>query len=82
MENYFRITGYCQEQDFCFILDCYGYFAELWQFNSFLVKKGLQVLEVGNATKFLDGNLDRISENTSKLLIRANTDMASPSTPP
>ena len=37
---------------FCFILDCYGFFTELWQFSSFLVNKGLQVLEVGNATKF------------------------------
>lgn len=74
MKNYYRITGYCQEQDFCFILDCYGCFAELWQFSSFLIKKGLQVLEVGNATKFLDGNFDRIPENPNKLLLRANAD--------
>ncbi len=74
MKNYFRITCYCQAQDFCFILDCYGSFTELWQFSSFLVNKGLQVLEVGNSTKFLDGNLDRVSENSDKLLLRANTD--------
>lgn len=38
------------------------------------MKKGLQVLEVGNASKFLDGNLDHVPENPSKLLLRANTD--------
>ena len=74
MKNYFRITGYCKEQDFCFILDCYGCFQELWQFSSYLVNKGLQVLEVGNATKFLDGNLDRIPKNVTKLVLRANAD--------
>lgn len=74
MKNYFRITGYCKEQDFSFILDFYGCFTELWQFSSFLVNKDLQVLEVGNATKFLDGNFDRVPENSDKLLLRANAD--------
>lgn len=26
MTNYFRITGYCPENDFCFIIDCNGMF--------------------------------------------------------
>lgn len=32
------------------------------------------MLEVGNATKFLDGNLDHVPENPNKLILRANTD--------
>lgn len=73
MSNYFRITGYCESEDFCFILDCHGSYEKLWQFSSFLVQKGLKVLEVGSDTKFLDGNIPRAPENAEKLLLRANT---------
>lgn len=44
MSNYYRITGYCEQEDFCFILDCYGCFEKLWQFSSFLVQKGLKIM--------------------------------------
>ncbi len=72
MNNYYRITGYCEQEDFCFILDCYGAFEKLWQFSSFLIQKGLKVLEVGAESKFADGNLSRIVENTEKIVLRAN----------
>lgn len=72
MNNYYRITGYCEQEDFSFILDCYGAFEKLWQFSSFLVQKGLKVLEVGNDTKFTDGNIPHIAENTEKVVLRAN----------
>ena len=72
MNDYYRITGYCEQEDFSFILDCYGMFEKLWQFSSFLVQKGLKVLEVSNSDKFLDGNIPRASENAEKLLLRAN----------
>ncbi|MCI8458515.1 MAG: hypothetical protein HFE46_02470 [Clostridia bacterium] len=72
MSNYFRITSYCESEDFCFILDCYGCYEKLWQFSSFLVQKGLKVLEVSNSDKFLDGNIPRAPENADKLLLRAN----------
>lgn len=72
MSNYFRITGYCEQKDFCFILDCHGCYEKLWQFSSFLVQKGLKVLEVGDDTKFTDGNIPRAQENAQKLLLRAN----------
>ncbi len=72
MNNYYRITGYCEQEDFCFILDCHGAFEKLWQFSSLLVQKGLKVLEVGNDTKFTDGNISRIAENTEKIVLRAN----------
>jgi hypothetical protein len=68
--NYFRITGYCEQQDFSFIMDCYGCFEKIWQFSAYLISKGLKVLEVGNDTKFLDGNIDRIKPN-EKLVLRA-----------
>ena len=62
MNNYYRITGYCESEDFCFIMDCYGMFEKLWQFSSYLLQKGLKVLEVGGDSKFMDGNIDRIDE--------------------
>ena len=34
--------------------------------------KGFEVLEVGNADKFLDGNILRAPQNAQKLLLRAN----------
>lgn len=74
MSNYYRITGYCEQEGFCFIMDCYGMFEKLWQFSSHLLKKGLKVLEVGGDSKFTDGNIDRIDENGEKLFLRANAD--------
>ncbi len=71
MNNYYRITGYCEQKDFCFIIDCYGKFEKLWQFSSYLLQKGLKVLEVGNGEKFMDGNIDRITKPTDKLILRA-----------
>lgn len=72
MNNYYRITGYCENEDFCFIMDCYGMFEKLWQFSSYLLQKGLKVLEVGNDTKFMNGNIDRIDEDSEKMYLRAN----------
>lgn len=69
--NYFRITGYCEQDNFCFIMDCYGMFEKLWQFSSFLITKGLKVLEVAAADKFSDGNIDRIDKNAEQLSLRA-----------
>lgn len=42
MNNYFRITGYCEQEDFCFILDCNGCYEKLWQFSSMLVQVVVQ----------------------------------------
>ena len=43
--NYFRITGYCPEDDFCFILDSFGKYEKLWQFSALLIQKGLKTIE-------------------------------------
>ena len=72
--NYFRITGYCPENDFCFIMDSNGMFEKLWQFSSLLIQKGLKVLEVSNADKFLDVNITPVEEDTEHIILRANVD--------
>ena len=72
MSNYFRLTGYCKEHDFCFIIDCVGKFEKMWQFSSYLVNKGLHVLEISNGDKFLDGNIPKTQEDKDHILLRAN----------
>lgn len=34
----------------------------------------MKVLEVGNDSKFMDGNIERIDENDEKIFLRANAD--------
>ncbi|MBR2909093.1 MAG: hypothetical protein IKC11_01950 [Clostridia bacterium] len=72
MNKYFRITGYSPENDFCFILDSFGMFDEIWQFSSFLIKNGFKVLEVSNAEQFVDINIEKVEENAEKVFLRAN----------
>jgi hypothetical protein len=74
MKNYFRITGYCPEHDFSFIIDSNGMFEKLWQFSSYLIQKGLKVLEVSNSDQFLDVNIEPIKENNKHIIIRATAD--------
>lgn len=71
MKNHFRITAYNPKKDYCFIIDCNGAFKEIWEFSSFLIKKGFRVLEVGDGNKFVDGNFGRIEFNPEKFIIRA-----------
>ena len=72
MENYFRITGYNPEKDFCFILDCYGMFEKLWQFSSYLIQKGFQVLEVSKYEQMLNVNIENIEYDKDNVYLRAS----------
>lgn len=74
MKNFFRITGYCPEHDFSFIIDSYGMFEKLWQFSSYLIQKGLKVLEVSNSDQFLDINIEPIKEDTKHIILRATAE--------
>lgn len=74
MTNYFRITGYCPENDFCFIMDSNGMFEKKWQFSSFLVQKGLKILEISDNETFIDINITKTEENKEKIFLRANSD--------
>lgn len=71
MKNYFRITGYVKEKDKCFIMDCNGMFEKLWQFSSFMVQHKIQVLEVGNGDKFIDGNISLVDYDVNHIALRA-----------
>ena len=71
MSNYFRITGYCPEKDFSFIMDSYGKFEKKWQFSAELVKRGFKIIEVSDDEQFLEGNIPLLSNTTDKFVLRA-----------
>ena len=55
-------------------MDCYGLYEKMWQFSSFLIQKGLKVLEVGNAEKFIDININKIEKDIEHIALRAVAD--------
>ena len=71
MNNYFRITGYCPENDFSFIIDSNGMFEKLWQFSSYLIQKGLKVIEVSKEENIIDINITKAQEDNEHILLRA-----------
>ena len=58
--NYYRITGYCPENDFSFILDSNGMFEKLWEFSAYLIAKGLDVIEVTRLENIIDININQV----------------------
>ena len=74
MTNYYRITGYWPENDCCFIMDSNGMFEKLWQFSSYLISKGLKVLEVTKMENVIDINIDKVQYDTEHIFLRANAD--------
>ena len=70
--NYFRITAYNKTENYSVILDSYGAFDAIWQFSSFLIGKGFSIFSVGNQDKFNDGNMPKVKEQTTKLILRAD----------
>ena len=72
--NYFRITGYCPESDFCFIIDSNGMFEKLWQFSSYLISKGLKIIEVSKLENMLNVNLDIVQKDNNHIFLRASSD--------
>jgi len=72
MNQYFRITAYHPAEDLSVIFDTNGLYEKLWQFSSFLVCKGFEVIEVSNADRFLDGNITRAEQDKTSLILRAH----------
>lgn len=70
--KYFRITGYQPADNYCFIIDSNGKFDKLWQFSSFLVNKGLTILEASSDEQFKDIDIKQAKENKNQVILRAN----------
>lgn len=74
MTNYFRITGYHPQENFCFIIDSNGMFEKLWQFSSYLIQKGLKIIEVSKLENILDINIEQAEEDNNHIILRATAD--------
>lgn len=77
MNNYFRITGYHKEKNVCFIAESNGKFQALWEFSSFLVSKGIEIIAVGKDERLAYSNIVNAEPNTDCIIIRA-CDMGRP----
>lgn len=71
MNNYYRITGYYPKENVCFIADSNGRFEKLWQFSSYLVNKGVQIIAVNASDKFIDGNIGFAEQDSENIIVRA-----------
>lgn len=75
MSNYYRITAYHPEKNISIIMDSYGLFEKKWQFSADLIKRGFKILEISDDTQFLDGNIERLTEeHPNKYVLRANAE--------
>ena len=72
--KYYRITGYYPQDDFSFIIDSNGKFEKLWQFSSYLVNKGIQIVEVSKEEQIIDINIEKPEIDNDCLILRATAD--------
>ena len=72
--NYFRITAYYKDEDFCFVVDSNGMFEKLWQFSAFLVSKGLNIIDASKLENITDTNIDNANVDTEHIILRATQD--------
>ena len=70
MSNYFRVTAHYEKENVSFIADSNDKFEKLWQFSSYLVKKGCKIVSISAEGKFLDGNIRKVPENAEQFIIR------------
>ena len=72
--NYYRITAYHPEKHSSIIMDSFGLFEKKWQFSANLIKKGFKILEVSDESQFIDVNINKLTEEPDKFILRAYTD--------
>ena len=70
MKKHFRITAYNKEKNYSIIIESNGMFDESWQFSSYITKKNLQIIAVGNVEEESSNNeIETIYNN--KMILRA-----------
>lgn len=69
--NYYRITAYNKELNVCLIADSNGKFEKLWQFSSFFVCKGFEIIAVSKEEDFSLGNIPKANPDKNNILLRA-----------
>ena len=71
---YYRITAYYPQDDFSYIIDSNGKFEKLWQFSSYLVNKGIQIVEVSKEEQIIDINIEKPDIDKDNIILRATAD--------
>lgn len=71
MREYFRVVGYCEEKDFCFVLDSYGYCNEIWELSADLIRRKYRVPIAATQGNMLDGNIPKIPYDDKAVHLRA-----------
>ena len=71
MANYFRITAYHPEEDYCFIVDSHGRFEKLWEFSAYLVGHGFKIIEVGKEEALQKVNIEPVETTSNKIYLRS-----------
>ena len=66
--NYYRITAYNEDLNVCLIADSNGKFEKLWQFSSFFVCKGFEIIAVSKEEDFSLGNSPKANPDKNILL--------------
>ena len=71
MNHYYRITAYHKNSNICLIADSNGKFEKLWQFSSFFVCKGFEIVSVAKEENLSFGNIPKANADSHHILIRA-----------
>ena len=71
MTKYFRVTAYCKEHDFSFIMDTNGLYEKLWELSAELIKNGMSIIEASSEEKFLDVNIEKVYDEPKQMILRA-----------
>ena len=70
MTKYFRVTAYCKEHDFSFIMDTNGLYEKLWELSAELIKNGMSIIEASSEEKFLDVNIEKVYDEPKQMILR------------
>ena len=70
MNHYYRITAYHKNSNVCLIADSNGKFEKLWQFSSFFVCKGFEIISVAREENFSFGNIPKANADSHHILIQ------------
>ena len=69
--EYYRITAYHAPEGLAIIVDSYGMFEKLWEFSKYLMERGFHVIAVDREQYFVEGTIEKVKEQSPKLMIRA-----------
>ena len=72
--QFYRITAYYPQDDFSYIIDSNGKFEKLWQFSSYLVSKGIKIVEASKEEQIIDINIEKPKIDNENLIMRATAD--------